>query len=199
MYNRNICTVQFLCIRPGNTISPFNAASFRAISFPLPPLHVCLHACCVCVCVCMEPRAVLRGQRGWQVWRCRLSAPGFSLWPRQARPEPQSQRWKISRPWAPFRRWRVHTCPSVSTGLQIRDQKCRAQHSPSKQSEDLRHVSPSPPDRDETDYKSHQHSPPSSSHVIAACRRSGGFEIRSSCKVENKTISKCWDEEKRRD
>lgn len=110
----------------------------------------CTAAECVSACVrmvCVEQRAVLRGQRGWQVWRFRLFPPGFSLWPRQVRPEPQSQRWKISRLWAPFRRWRVHTCPSVSTGLQIRDQKCRAQQSPSTQSEDLRHVSPSPPDR----------------------------------------------------
>lgn len=121
--------------------------------------------CCMCVCmrvvsVCVgvEQKACLQGQRGWQVWRFRLSAPGFSLWPLQVSPEPQSQRWKISKLWAPFLRWRVQTCPSVSTGLQIRDQKCRAQQSPSRQSEDLRHVSPSPPDRQQTEQTSDQHS-----------------------------------------
>lgn len=41
--------MQLLCIRPGNTISPFIGASFHGISFPLPPLHVCLHACTWCV------------------------------------------------------------------------------------------------------------------------------------------------------
>lgn len=112
------------------------------------------HSCtCDCMHACMcrvAHRAVLRlrGQRSWQVCRFLVSAPTFSLWPLQDRPTPQSQRWKISRPWVPFLRWRVHTCPSVSTGLQMRDQKCRAQHRPSRQSEDRKHVSPSPPDRE---------------------------------------------------
>lgn len=60
-------------------------------------------------------------------------------------PSAQGQRWKISRPWAPFRRCRVHTCPSRSTGLQILDQKWRAQHSPAAQSDERRQKSPSSP------------------------------------------------------
>ncbi len=46
--------MQFLCIRPGNTISPFIGASFRGISFPVPPLHVCPCVRMVCVCVCVH-------------------------------------------------------------------------------------------------------------------------------------------------
>ncbi|TNN81792.1 hypothetical protein EYF80_007921 [Liparis tanakae] len=56
----------------------------------------------------------------------------------EARPSPQSQRWNSSKPWVPFLRWRVHTWPSDSTGLQMRDQKCLAQHRLSEQSADLR-------------------------------------------------------------
>lgn len=45
----------------------------------------------------------------------------------QARPLAQSQRWKISKPWAPFFLCLVHTSPCLSTGLQILVQKWRAQ------------------------------------------------------------------------
>lgn len=101
--------------------------------------------CCVsmwfCLCLC---------QRLWQVCRFR-AAVLLTLWSRsplsgrQVMPSPQSQRWKSSKPWVPFLRWRVHTWPSVSTGLQMRDQKCLAQQRPSEQSADRRQVSPSMP------------------------------------------------------
>lgn len=42
---------------------------------------------------------------------------------RHLSPSPQEQRWNSSRPWFPFRRCRVQTCPSRNTGLQIRVQK----------------------------------------------------------------------------
>lgn len=45
----------------------------------------------------------------------------------QERPLAQSQRWKISKPWAPFFLCLVHTSPCLSTGLQILVQKWRAQ------------------------------------------------------------------------
>lgn len=61
---------------------------------------------------------------------------------RQLSPSPQGQRWNSSRPWFPFRRCRVQTCPSRSTGLQMRVQKWRAQHKPSEQSEERRQGSP---------------------------------------------------------
>lgn len=103
----------------------------------------------VCVCVPMSLY-----QRLWQVCRFRAAVlltpwSRSSLSGRQVRPSPQSQRWKSSKPWVPFLRWRVHTWPSVSTGLQMRDQKCLAQHRPSEQSADLRQASPSwPEERD---------------------------------------------------
>lgn len=46
---RKIPTVQFLCIRPGNTISPFFGASFRGISLCRHCMCVCMRACGVCV------------------------------------------------------------------------------------------------------------------------------------------------------
>lgn len=103
------------------------------------------------VCVSLSLFVSMRlCQRLWQVCRFR-AAVLLTLWSRspfsgrQAMPSPQSQRWNSSKPWVPFRRWRVHTWPSVSTGLQMRDQKCLAQHRPSVQSADLRQVSPSWP------------------------------------------------------
>lgn len=111
-------------------------------------LGVCVSSCvCMCFCLC-APRHLC--QRLWQVCRFR-AAVLLTLWSRspfsgrQDMPSPQSQRWKSSKPWVPFLRWRVHTWPSVSTGLQMRDQKCLAQHRPSEQSADLRQVSPSMP------------------------------------------------------
>lgn len=118
-------------------------------------LGVCL-VVCLFLSLCVSMRVC---QRLWQVCRFRAAVllTPWSLSPfsgRQVRPSPQSQRWNSSKPWVPFLRWRVHTWPSVSTGLQIRDQKCLAQHRPSEQSADLRQVSPSWPahrvKRDET-------------------------------------------------
>lgn len=63
----------------------------------------------------------------------------------QDRPSAQSQRWNISKPWVPFLLCFVQTWPSFRTGLQILDQKWRAQQSPSAQSDDLRQFSPSIP------------------------------------------------------
>lgn len=105
----------------------------------------CVSYVCFCLCVSMH-----LCQRLWHVCRFR-AAVLLTLWSRspfsgrQVMPSPQSQRWKSSKPWVPFLRWRVHTWPSVSTGLQMRDQKCLAQHRPSEQSADLRQVSPSMP------------------------------------------------------
>lgn len=81
----------------------------------------------------------------WHVCRRDASAGPCSRCRRHASPSAHWQRWKISRPWAPFRRCRVHTCPSRSTGLQILDQKWRAQHSPAAQSDERRQKSPSSP------------------------------------------------------
>lgn len=111
----------------------------------------------VCLCVWVDvgfyfsvSLSVWLCQRLWQVCRFRAavlltpwSRSPFSC--RHTRPSPQSQRWNSSKPWLPFLRWRVHTWPSVSTGLQMRDQKCLAQQRPSEQSLDLRHASPSWP------------------------------------------------------
>lgn len=63
----------------------------------------------------------------------------------QLSPSSQGQRWKSSRPWFPFRRCRVQTCPSRNTGLQMWVQKWRAQHRPSEQSKDRRQGSPTWP------------------------------------------------------
>lgn len=81
----------------------------------------------------------------WQVCRRDASAGPCSRCRRHASPSEHGQRWKSSRPCVPFRRCRVHTCPSRSTGLQILDQKWRAQHSPAAQSEERRQKSPSSP------------------------------------------------------
>lgn len=101
------------------------------------------------VCFCLSGSLQLC-QRLWHVCRFR-AAVLLTPWSRspfsgrQAMPSPQSHRWKSSKPWVPFLRCRVHTWPSVSTGLQMRDQKCLAQHRPSEQSADLKQVSPSMP------------------------------------------------------
>lgn len=80
----------------------------------------------------------------WQV--CRLRDDLLpSLCVLQDRPSAQSQRWNISKPWVPFLLCFVQTWPSFRTGLQILDQKWRAQQSPSAQSDDLRQFSPSRP------------------------------------------------------
>lgn len=80
----------------------------------------------------------------WQV--CRLRDDLLpSLCVLQDRPSAQSQRWNISKPWVPFLLCLVQTWPSFRTGLQILDQKWRAQQSPSTQSDDLRQFSPSKP------------------------------------------------------
>lgn len=80
----------------------------------------------------------------WQV--CRLRDDLLpSLCVLQDRPSAQSQRWNISKPWVPFLLCLVQTWPSFRTGLQILDQKWRAQQSPSAQSDDLRQFSPSRP------------------------------------------------------
>lgn len=82
----------------------------------------------------------------WQVWRLLEDLLWSPRCVRHDRPSSQSQRWKISSPWVPFRLCLVQTWPSFRTGLQILDQKWRAQHSPSAQSEDLKQVSPSRPE-----------------------------------------------------
>lgn len=103
----------------------------------------------VCVCFCLSGSMQLC-QRLWHVCRFR-AAVLLTPWSRspfsgrQVMPSPQSHRWKSSKPWVPFLRCRVHTWPTVSTGLQMRDQKCLAQHRPSEQSADLKQVSPSMP------------------------------------------------------
>lgn len=94
------------------------------------------------LCPCVRPRV---GQWRWQVCRRDVSAGPCSRCPRHASPSAHWQRWKISRPCEPFRRCRVHTWPSRSTGLQILDQKWRAQHSPAAQSDERRQKSPSSP------------------------------------------------------
>lgn len=81
----------------------------------------------------------------WQVCRLRDDLPPSPLCVLQDRPSPQSQRWNISKPWLPFLLCLVQTWPSFRTGLQILDQKWRAQQSPSAQSDDLRQFSPSRP------------------------------------------------------
>lgn len=112
---------------------------------------ICWICVCVCVGVCISVSVCMRWcQRLWQVCRFRAAVlltlrSRSPLSGRQARPSPQSQRWNSSNPWVPFLRWRVHTWPSDSTGLQMRDQKCLAQHRLSEQSADLRQVSPSWP------------------------------------------------------
>lgn len=139
---KNVLGVVCLCVC-------VSASSLRSICQHLSLIYWCVSAR-GCVILSSGCDCVRWCQRLWQVCRFR-AAVLLTPWSRsafsglQAKPSPQSQRWNSSKPWVPFLRWRVHTWPSVSTGLQMRDQKCLAQHRPSEQSADLRHVSPSCP------------------------------------------------------